>query len=272
MDPDVPLVVPEANAAALRSIPKGIVANPNCTTMVAIPVLKPLHDEAGLTPAGRLDLPGRLRRRRRRGARAGRAVGQDRRPRRGPHLRRLGRRLPAPSACTPCRSPTTSSRCSSRSSTTALWRPTRSRSTRNEARKILGIPDLAVTMHLRARAGLHRPLGRHRRRVRAPAQPRAGHRAAAQRAGRRAGRDPDAADGGRPRRLLRRPHPAGPGRAQRAGPLRRRATTCARAPRSTSCRSPRSSSRSAAERRLSPVRPRRARGRRPPASPCGGPG
>jgi aspartate-semialdehyde dehydrogenase len=49
MDPDVPLVVPEANAGALRSIPKGIVANPNCTTMVAIPVLKPLHDEAGLT-------------------------------------------------------------------------------------------------------------------------------------------------------------------------------------------------------------------------------
>ena len=42
MDPDVPLVVPEANADALRSIPKGIVANPNCTTMVAIPVLKPL--------------------------------------------------------------------------------------------------------------------------------------------------------------------------------------------------------------------------------------
>jgi len=49
MDPDVPLVVPEANAAALSSIPKGIVANPNCTTMVAIPVLSPLHQEAGLT-------------------------------------------------------------------------------------------------------------------------------------------------------------------------------------------------------------------------------
>jgi aspartate-semialdehyde dehydrogenase len=48
MDPDVPLVVPEANAAALANIPKGIVANPNCTTMVAIPVLKPLHDAAGL--------------------------------------------------------------------------------------------------------------------------------------------------------------------------------------------------------------------------------
>ena len=48
MDPDVPLVVPEANAEALASIPKGIVANPNCTTMVAVPVLKPLHDAAGL--------------------------------------------------------------------------------------------------------------------------------------------------------------------------------------------------------------------------------
>jgi aspartate-semialdehyde dehydrogenase len=47
-DPDVPLVVAEVNPHALDSIPKGIVANPNCTTMVAMPVLKPLHDEAGL--------------------------------------------------------------------------------------------------------------------------------------------------------------------------------------------------------------------------------
>jgi len=49
MDPEVPLVVPEVNPEALSAIPKGIVANPNCTTMVAMPVLKPLHDEAGLT-------------------------------------------------------------------------------------------------------------------------------------------------------------------------------------------------------------------------------
>ncbi|MHB1986390.1 MAG: aspartate-semialdehyde dehydrogenase [Acidimicrobiales bacterium] len=48
MDPDVPLVVPEANEEALSSIRKGIVGNPNCTTMVAIPVLKALHDLAGL--------------------------------------------------------------------------------------------------------------------------------------------------------------------------------------------------------------------------------
>jgi aspartate-semialdehyde dehydrogenase len=48
MDPDVPLVVPEANADALDVIPKGIIANPNCTTMVAMPALKPLDRAAGL--------------------------------------------------------------------------------------------------------------------------------------------------------------------------------------------------------------------------------
>ncbi|GAB3062718.1 aspartate-semialdehyde dehydrogenase [Intrasporangium mesophilum] len=47
-DPEVPLVVSEVNAADLDTIPKGIVANPNCTTMAAMPVLKPLHDRAGL--------------------------------------------------------------------------------------------------------------------------------------------------------------------------------------------------------------------------------
>lgn len=48
MDPDVPLVVPEVNEHDLDEIPKGIVANPNCTTMSAMPVLKPLDVEAGL--------------------------------------------------------------------------------------------------------------------------------------------------------------------------------------------------------------------------------
>ena len=48
MDPDVPLVVSEVNPEALDDIRKGIIANPNCTTMAAMPVLKPLHDEAGL--------------------------------------------------------------------------------------------------------------------------------------------------------------------------------------------------------------------------------
>ncbi len=48
MDPEVPLVVSEVNPDALRLIPKGIVANPNCTTMAAMPVLGPLAERAGL--------------------------------------------------------------------------------------------------------------------------------------------------------------------------------------------------------------------------------
>jgi len=44
----VPLVVSEVNPHALRERPKGIIANPNCTTMAAMPALKVLHEEAGL--------------------------------------------------------------------------------------------------------------------------------------------------------------------------------------------------------------------------------
>ncbi|MFJ3948686.1 aspartate-semialdehyde dehydrogenase [Streptomyces sp. Je 1-4] len=47
-DPQVPLVVSEVNPQAITDRPKGIIANPNCTTMAAMPVLRPLHDEAGL--------------------------------------------------------------------------------------------------------------------------------------------------------------------------------------------------------------------------------
>jgi aspartate-semialdehyde dehydrogenase len=47
-DPDVPLVVAEVNAHALATLPRGLIANPNCTTMAAMPVLKPLHDAAQL--------------------------------------------------------------------------------------------------------------------------------------------------------------------------------------------------------------------------------
>ncbi len=48
MDPDVPLVVADVNNDAITKRPKGIIANPNCTTMVAMPALQPLHQEAGL--------------------------------------------------------------------------------------------------------------------------------------------------------------------------------------------------------------------------------
>jgi len=50
-DPSIPLVVSEVNPEAARAVieaGRGIIANPNCTTMAAMPVLKPLHDEAGL--------------------------------------------------------------------------------------------------------------------------------------------------------------------------------------------------------------------------------
>ncbi|SDS45982.1 aspartate-semialdehyde dehydrogenase [Microlunatus soli] len=48
MDPDVPLVVSEVNPEDAVNPPKGIIANPNCTTMAAMPVLAPLHQAAGL--------------------------------------------------------------------------------------------------------------------------------------------------------------------------------------------------------------------------------
>ena len=71
MDPDVPLVVSEVNPHEIANARKGIIANPNCTTMAAMPVLKPLHDEAGLMRLIAVDLPGRLGLRRRRRRRAG---------------------------------------------------------------------------------------------------------------------------------------------------------------------------------------------------------
>jgi len=48
MDPDVPLIVSEVNGSLVHQAKKGIIANPNCTTMAAMPVLKPLHDAAQL--------------------------------------------------------------------------------------------------------------------------------------------------------------------------------------------------------------------------------
>ena len=48
-DPEVPLIVSEVNPGDKDNLVKGIIANPNCTTMAAMPVLKPLHDKYGLT-------------------------------------------------------------------------------------------------------------------------------------------------------------------------------------------------------------------------------
>ena len=93
MDPDVPLIVPEVNGHLVADPPKGIIANPNCTTMAAMPVLKPLHDEAGLVRMIAVDLPGHVGRRARRRRGAARAVAQGDRPGRPAHPRRSRARL-----------------------------------------------------------------------------------------------------------------------------------------------------------------------------------
>ena len=46
MDPDVPLIVPEVNADEVMNFKKGIIANPNCSTILMVVALKPLHDRA----------------------------------------------------------------------------------------------------------------------------------------------------------------------------------------------------------------------------------
>jgi aspartate-semialdehyde dehydrogenase len=48
MDPDVPLVVPEINPAAAKNRPRNIIANPNCTTIISLMALAPLHEAFGL--------------------------------------------------------------------------------------------------------------------------------------------------------------------------------------------------------------------------------
>jgi len=48
MDSDVPLVIPEINPGAAKVRPRGIIANPNCTTIISLMALKPLHDAFGL--------------------------------------------------------------------------------------------------------------------------------------------------------------------------------------------------------------------------------
>ncbi|MEK5184438.1 aspartate-semialdehyde dehydrogenase [Solibacillus sp. FSL R5-0449] len=49
MDPEVPLVVPEVNRHALKTVPKGIIANPNCSTIQMVAALQPIREKFGLT-------------------------------------------------------------------------------------------------------------------------------------------------------------------------------------------------------------------------------
>ena len=154
----------------------------------------------GLVAAGRQHLPGGLRQRprRRRGARrpgrGGRRQGAASWPTTASAVE-----LPGAGEVRPHRSPSTCCRWPARSSTTAATRPTRSRSSATSRRKILGIPDLLVSGHLRAGAGLHRPLAVDQRRVRrARCRPSGPPSSSADAPGRRAVRRPDPAAGGRP--------------------------------------------------------------------------
>ena len=222
MDPDVPLVVAEVNPEAIATARKGIIANPNCTTMAAMPVLKPLHDEAGLVRliastyqavsgaglAGVDELDKQVRQ----------VVDRCRRA----HPRRRGRRVPASRRSSSARSPSTCCRSPASSSTTGRGRPTRSRSCATRARKILDIPDLPVsgtcvrvpvfTGHsLSLNAEFARPISVERATELLAAAP-----------GVDAQRGAHTARGRRQRPLLRRPHPRRPGRRGRArpGPVR----------------------------------------------------
>ena len=174
MDPDVPLVVAEVNPEAIADARKGIIANPNCTTMAAMPVLKPLHDEAGLRAPGRQHLPGRVRRRPGRRRRARRAGPPGRRPGRRAGPRRRGGRVPGAGEVRPARSPSTCCPSPASSSTTARCETDEEQKLRNESRKILGIPDLAVSGTCVRVPVFTGPLAVDQRRVRPAARPSSG--------------------------------------------------------------------------------------------------
>ena len=168
-DPDVPLVVSEVNfeqrCRQPSSVRKGIIANPNCTTMAAMPVLKVLHDEAQSGAHDRIDLPGGVRQRpgRRRGTfEQARAVIDD-----SEKLVHDGGALefPAPKKYVAPIAfnviPLAGTLVDDGSGETD-----EEQKLRNESRKILGIPELLVSRHLRPGAGVHRPLAVDQRRVR----------------------------------------------------------------------------------------------------------
>ena len=209
-DPDVPLVVSEVNFDRdAGNRPKGIIANPNCTTMAAMPVLKLLHDEAGLVRmivstyqavsgsglAGVEELDGQAR-----------AVidGVEQLAHDGGALD-----FPAPSKYVApiafnvmplagsCRRRLRRDRRGPEAAQREPQDPRHSRA--------------GGVRHVCAGAGVHRALAVDQRRVRPAAVGRAGHRAAGRRARREAGGRADPAGRGRRRRLARRPDPPDPG-------------------------------------------------------------
>ena len=218
MDPDVPLVVSEVNPQALASIPKGIVANPNCTTMAAMPVLAPLHAEAGLRRlvvstyqavsgsglAGVEELAGQVRA----------AVTQDMTA-----LTHDGSAvtLPAPTKYVAPIAfdviPLAGSIVDDGSGETD-----EEQKLRNESPQDPRDPGSRRLGHVRARPGVHRPQPEHQRRVRPAAVGGAGPRAAGRRPGRCLVRRAHPAAGRRRGSDLRGTPAPGPRRPGRAWP------------------------------------------------------
>ena len=154
-----------------RAPRKGIVANPNCTTMVVMLPAKALHDALRAERDGRHELPGRRRRGPEGHRRAGRAGRRGRRGRRPARQRRRGRRAQGRAlASTRTRSPSTSCRCSARSDDNGYT--DEEMKLQNESRKILEHPGPRRDADLRARAGDGRPLDRGPRDVRPRGRPR----------------------------------------------------------------------------------------------------
>ncbi len=238
MDAEVPLVVPEVNAHALDEIPKGIVANPNCTTMVAMPVLKPLALEAGLRTlvistyqavsgaglAGTAELDEQVSK-----------VGDG-----ASALAMSGTAVDFPPAH---KFPTTIAYnvipLAGSLVDDGANETDEEHKLRNETRKILELPDLAVSVtcvrvpvytghSLSINAGFERPI-----------TPEQARRALIKASGVELAEVPTPAHGRRRRSHLRGAHPRRSHRRARPVAVRRRATTCARARPSTPCRSPR---------------------------------
>ena len=239
MDPDVPLIVAEVNGAEIANARKGIIANPNCTTMAAMPVLKPLHDEAGLVRliattfqavsgsglAGVDELDKQVRQVVDRAAELTHDGSAVQFPEPVKYVRPIAFNvLPLAGSIVD----------------DGEFETDEEKKLRNESRKILGIPDLRVsgtcvrvpvfTGHsLSINAEFARPLSVAR-----------ALELLGLRARRRDQRRADAAAGGR---AATRPSSAACGRTRRstaavASPCSSATTTCARAPRSTPCRSP----------------------------------
>ena len=207
-DPEVPLVVSEVNPDDVDNRPKGIIANPNCTTMAAMPVLKPLVEAAGgikrlfvssyqaVSGSGRAgvaELTGQIE--------AG--VKQDL-----PGLALDGRAvtLPEPNVYVAPIAfdvvPLAGSIVDDGSEETD-----EEQKLRNESRRIRP----GRVRHLRARPRLHGPHPDHPRRVRRRHHARPGTRPAGRRSRRACRRRPHPARGRRPRRGPRGPHPPGSG-------------------------------------------------------------